>query len=105
MTLKFNEADAFLREVENDKPDAVRLVFNFKASSVTPNIQHVTIVGTYPRDGYIVRYDEYIGDVMRGLDTPSHEKTHERGEKLRTRIINSCNSLGISVLGGIWEEN
>src|SRR5215472_7827968 len=97
----FNSPEEFAAELELGKPNnnILRLTRLIEFSKQMLPIRYISVVGTFLRDGQIVKLVRYCGDHW-GNGCESDSKTIERVHKVMTDLEDVARSLKIDVRAG-----
>jgi hypothetical protein len=109
ITVKFNEPDEFIQELQKDYPDRyggrpiIRLTGLIKNARLLP-IRHLYLAASIinPRD-QIVKLEKYCGDLW-GSNTKSDQDSRARYDELYGMVKKAAEDLNLEVRGGVFEE-
>lgn len=107
LVVKFNVVEEFCQELEKDVARVyrkiVRLTNQFRASRLSPMIQHVIVVSTYAADGQIIKLERYCGDIW-GINQEQDDGVLEKASTIHRQIEEACAKLDLQVRPGCLEE-
>ena len=107
VTVKFNEVDEFLEEIEKDHRDiergVVRVTNMFRTSRISLTTRNTLVVSTYVLRHQLVRLEVYCGDLW-GVNAEDDQKVMARAEEVQDRIAAKCKEVGLELRSGILED-
>jgi len=101
--VRFNDAEEFAAELSREKPNdnILRLTKQYQQSKDSPHIHYVSVLGSFVRDGQIIKMTTYCGDYWgKGTD----RSAVDRADKVMMELEQVARELGVEVRAGVYEE-
>jgi hypothetical protein len=100
--VRFNDVDEFLENLDKDRQHVERRVVRvtnlYRASKLTPSIQHLSVVATARVAGEIVRLEVYCGDLWHlGRD----DAIIAKATTIQRTLADECARLDLDVRAGV----
>lgn len=110
--VKFSTMEEFLAEISTDRDSVLHHVVRATLSWVPDRIvsasSHVFLITTARVEDYLLRYEEYLGQVWKELDgqrDPLSQETLQRAQRRLDELKERLKRLGMELRPGIWEAH